>query len=360
MSEQISTVDQTPKVPRVPWGTRLLRWREPITWASILLTIGFLVGGVVEILLNLFRRGMGFGRAARALSSSVATGWLVLVVLLVCACAYIKPATGHAKLLARVAALVTSVVVAYDLFLLVADLTGGGTFSSIALEIIGALLAMSVKAVLALFLWRMSVVLKGPRKAPVVVTAPEPGLAPVWQAEEAVGDQWAHPGTPAAPVGVAPGAGGFATSPGQPPDWRSGMQGLSSVFGGAPGATSDQDQPVAQQSADQQPVAQQPVTQQPAAQPSKPTQWPPSSVAAAQAPDEGPSSPQPPAAPQQGKTPRTPSLIKLDAADPSAMPDNSAETGPVTFTARERADGAQLEQPDEDHGADPGRPAQDS
>mgnify|MGYP000911688126 CR=1 FL=1 len=360
MSEQISTVNQPPKAPRVPWGTRLLRWREPITWASILLTIGFLVGGVVEILLNLFRRGMGFGRAARALSSSVATGWLVLVVLLVCACADIKPVTGHAKLLARVAALVTSVVVAYDLFLLVADLTGGGTFSSIALEIIGALLAMSVKAVLALFLWRMSVVLKGPRKAPVVVTAPEPGLAPVWQAEEAVGDQWAHPGTPAAPVGVAPGASGLATNPGQPPDWRSGMQGLSSVFGGAPGATSDQDQPVAQQSADQQPVAQQPVTQQPAAQPPQPTQWPPSSVAAAQAPAGGPSSSQPPAAPQQGQAPRTPSLIKLDAADPSAMPDNSAETGPVTFTARERADGAQLEQPDEDHGADPGRPAQDS
>jgi hypothetical protein len=353
------------KAPKPPLSVRLLRWRAPLALLSIVGIIGLMVAGVVEVVLNLVRRDMAFGRATRGLSSSVAVGWVVLMVVLICLCAFVKPVVRQARKLARFGAVVALVVVVYDLFLLVADLWGGATPSGIFLEVLGALLAIAVKMVMGLFLWRLARVVKPAPEADSLPDAPA-GTSPaqsIWQTEEAMGTQWARPGMQTGGVNAtaAGGAGqaqqmplgqAISMAPGASAvvgDWRRGVQGVSTGFAGphqAPWSTPATD-------------VQRDLPAASAVQTDAPDQWPPaprsgktqssekmngskpqqSTADAVRVPGKGsPSSSH--TAPTQ--PPKGPSLVKLTNPDDAA---SSADTGPVPFNVVAKDD---LESPTTD------------
>lgn len=405
MSEQITTMSpqdtKASSAPRVPLGQRLLKWREPATWVAVMLTFGFLAAGLIQILLNLFNHHMGLGRATRALSSSVAIGWLVFVLLLVGACAYIRPETGHVKLLSKIAAISTWLVVAYDLFLLATDLSGGGTVSSIVLEVIGALIALGVKAGIAAILWRISATLKAPER-PARRSANEE-LPTVWRAEEAVSNQWAKPADELGLGNVHDGGSALSESQrSRPADWRSGVAGLSTAFAAARPTppepeTSRPESPATNQHPTNQPVssvqhsqARLEAHEESEAGPSLSAGDAASARTAddaarsvgtagdvvspgaqtlntgtsgdgpsdAGSPDAGsPDAGGPDAgASGAGSLSTTPSLIRIDAMTPRDV----SQTGPVVFNPQEHADGATVAGDQESgHGADdPGKRAQ--
>ena len=183
----------------------LKRIREPLTWAVIVLVAANLVLGIVQLVQQV-RQAVPLFEAFQSLGGSAMSISLVIaVVALVSTCFFIAPATGHARLVTLVAAIVLSVgvlltLVSYVLGAIAADDPFGRV-----VEIIGSLIDLLLKGVGAGALW---VLLRGVTAGRIDTAPPAPvgeetsedetGLAEpdvpqprtTWQRSEAAGAVW--------------------------------------------------------------------------------------------------------------------------------------------------------------------------
>lgn len=177
----------------------LKRIREPLTWAVIGVVAANIVLRIVQLVLML-QQGVPVFEALQDIGSSLLNMTLVVVVVaLVCTCFFMAPATRHAILVTRVAAVVLTVGVLLTLGSMLGVLASANLLG-VAFELIGSLLDLVLKALAAGALW---VLVRGvhagridtapPVTAPVLEPVPEPAAdeAPtVWKRDEAAGAVW--------------------------------------------------------------------------------------------------------------------------------------------------------------------------
>jgi len=178
----------------------LKRIREPLTWAVIAVVGANIVLRLVQLVLEL-QRSVPVFEAAQEIGGSLLNMTLVVaLVALVCTCFFITPATNHALLVTRVAALVLTVGVVLTLVATLLGVVASANLLGVAFELIGGLLDLILKAVAAGALW----VLARGVDAGRIDTAPaaEPGILEpvpeaadeenptVWKRGEAAGAVW--------------------------------------------------------------------------------------------------------------------------------------------------------------------------
>ncbi len=190
----------------------LKRIREPLAWVALVAVTGGLVLGVVQLVLLQARDKVPVFSAFQSIGLSILNLPLVLALLaLVCLCLFMAPATRHAVLVTRLAAIVTSVGTLLQLVCMVLGVAASANAFGVLMEILGGLLDVLVKAVAAGALW---ILLRGvgagrlevaPGAAPAAALEPtEPRAQPVWRPEQATGTAWrtaseaAAGGTPSA------------------------------------------------------------------------------------------------------------------------------------------------------------------
>ncbi|PFG15913.1 hypothetical protein ATK74_0434 [Propionicimonas paludicola] len=174
------------------------RFREPFTWAVTAVLLGGLVLGVVQIWLQVASGAPLLG-TLQSLGGNLMNLTVVFALVgLVCTCLFAAPATRDALLVTRVAAGVVSLGV---LLTLVANLLGlfAGTGTlDIAMDLIGGLLDLVLKALAAGALWLLARGVSAGRIEPAAeLVAGEdqsdpatPSAPTTWRREEAVGTAW--------------------------------------------------------------------------------------------------------------------------------------------------------------------------
>lgn len=197
----------------------LKRIREPLAWVALVAVTGGLVLGVVQLVLLLTRDKVPVFSAFQSIGLSILNLPLVLALLaLVCLCLFMAPATRHAVLVTRLAAMVTSVGTVLQLVCMVLGVAASPNAFGVLMEILGGLLDVLVKAVAAGALW---ILLRGvgagrlevaPSATPATVLEPaEPKAQPVWRPEQATGTAWRTANEAAA--GAVPSALGDENAP---------------------------------------------------------------------------------------------------------------------------------------------------
>lgn len=200
----------------------LKRIREPLAWAVIAVVAANIGLGIGQLVLQL-QQDVPVFEAFQEIGTSLMNMPVVLaVVVLVCTCFFIAPATPHALLVTRVAAWVLSIgVVLTAVCTLLGAAASAGTLA-VVLEVVGVLLDLVLKALAAGALW---VLLRGvhagridtaPNALPAVEPpAPDPArdVRTTWQRGEATGAVWrtaedAASGAPGAARMPEPGAAG--------------------------------------------------------------------------------------------------------------------------------------------------------
>jgi hypothetical protein len=178
----------------------LKRIREPLTWAVIAVVAAYLVLGMVQLVLQL-QQGMPVFEVLQDLGSSLMNMTLVVVVVaLVCTCFFIAPATPHALLVTRVAAIVLSVGVLLTLVCSMLGVVASANPVGVAFEIVGSLLDLILKALAAGALW---VLVRGVHAGRIDTAPPAPPVVldpveaepveenpTVWKRDEAAGAVW--------------------------------------------------------------------------------------------------------------------------------------------------------------------------
>lgn len=202
-------------------GELLRRMREPLAWLLLAVTVLYVVLDLIRFGWSLGHDKVGLAVAARSTGNSVGLVWVLLDLGIVLCCVLIDPPVRRARAVTLAAALVVSVVSAYDLFLLVVGLIGGGSALGRVLEAIGGFLEVLCKGVIAVILWRLWAL---PRTwgdgsfsgSGSGGSAPDPasGSEPLWQQDEAVTMTWdraedaarglAGHGVPGSSQGAAP------------------------------------------------------------------------------------------------------------------------------------------------------------
>ncbi len=182
----------------------LKRIREPLTWAVIVLVAANIVLRIVELVLQV-QQAVPLFDAFEAIGGSLLNISLVIaLVALVCTCFFIAPATPHARLVTLLAAWVLTVGVVLTLASYVMGAAAADDPFGRALEIVGSVLDLVLKAVAAGALW---VLLRGvaagridtaPAARPMTIepvagetvepAASEPRTT--WQRDEAAGAVW--------------------------------------------------------------------------------------------------------------------------------------------------------------------------
>ncbi|GAB2471918.1 hypothetical protein GCM10027030_02980 [Luteococcus sediminum] len=202
------------------------RFREPAA-------LGVLGISVVYILISLVRWGylLVQGEPLSAASRAVGGSSLSIVMVLLCflaatACLGIAPATRRATQVVRWAAMVVGLAAALEAIFLVLGVPGapGGPFVS-ALEVLGGLLEISLKAAAAVLLVRT---LRGTREEQAAALPERPRVVEVesveesepqaasWKADQAAGAVWTRAGDAA--------SGAAASTWGHPGESSSGWQ----------------------------------------------------------------------------------------------------------------------------------------
>lgn len=184
------------------------RFREPITWLLLGVTVLYVVLDLAKLGWAVLHDHLGLVASARQITTSVGLVWILLDLAMVLCCVLIRPRIHRSVLVTRTAAIVVTVVVGYDLFLLVAGVAGAGSVFGGVLEVVGGLLEVLCKAVVAAVLWRIARILTTRHRAAVSGTSSKPvGTQPVWQPNDAAGVSW---GRAADAAGMDPAAADHA------------------------------------------------------------------------------------------------------------------------------------------------------
>jgi hypothetical protein len=187
------------------------RIREPFTWAVVAVLLAGLVIGLVRIVLDAGSK-LPLLAALQASGGDLMNLTVVFALVgLVCTCLFVAPATRNALLVTRVSAVVVSLGVAVSALVDVLGLFGAPDALTVAMDSLGGLLDLVLKAMAAGALWLLARGVSAGRIEPAesVTTAEEsvitPGPAAVsWRREDAVGTAWgsaadAASGQPGAP-----------------------------------------------------------------------------------------------------------------------------------------------------------------
>lgn len=217
----------------------ILRFREPATWLVLAVTVAGMVLALVRSGVHLVTGGSGAIAASQDVANSAMNLTLVVVIVaLVNACLFIRPASPRALAVARASALVVTTGTILTLVAMVIGLTASAGALGVILEALGGLLDFVLKFAASVVLWLMARALRAGRldlptaaaPAAPVVEAPAGDdrgrQAPTWRPSEASGSVWrtasdAAEGAPAAGHG-APGTGTWhrveRPKPSQEPD----------------------------------------------------------------------------------------------------------------------------------------------
>ncbi len=197
------------------------RIREPFAWAMAVILVAQLVTGVVRIVLDTGPK-LPLLAALQAAGGDLMNLTVIFALVgLVCTCLFVAPATRHALLVTRVSAIVVSGGVVVSALVDLVGLFGAPDLLTVAMDSLGGLLDLVLKAMAAGALWLLA---RGvgagriePAESPATPDDPPvlPGPAPVsWRREDAVGTAWGsaadaasgQPGKPRLEVGSAPSA----------------------------------------------------------------------------------------------------------------------------------------------------------
>lgn len=198
------------------------RYREQATILVLVLSTVAMVLSLVRFALAMFKYRIVIGVAALEVGGgALPMGWVVLIVALTLSCALVKPPSQRAAPLLKAGALIITIGVGLGVvFLLLALVFHSlGVFATV-LEVTGAALELAIKIGAAWMLWRFLGTLADPA-APGATVQPSaltataepttPGVAPVWQPDEAVGAEWRRAGDAA--TGAEASVVGAATDP---------------------------------------------------------------------------------------------------------------------------------------------------
>ena len=131
----------------------LKRIREPLTWAVIAIVAANIVLGMVQLVLQLVA-DVPVPIAFAEIGASLMNVSLVLaVVVLVCVCFFIAPATRHALAVTKVAAWVLSIGAALTLVCWGLGIAASANTLAVVLEFLGGFLDLLIKALAAGSLW---------------------------------------------------------------------------------------------------------------------------------------------------------------------------------------------------------------
>lgn len=205
---------------RKGWAVRenLKRIRQPVTWAVLAIICASQVLGVVRLTILVFWEKTQVFAAFQEIGSSIMSLSLVIaLVLLVCACLFVPPATPQAIRLAKVSAWVVAVGTLLQLICLILGLAASANAFGLIMEILGGVLDIALKAVAAGVLWVLVRGVKSGRldlapAVPEVADAPATTTAhPVWRPEQATGTAWRSARDAA--TGARPDAGAVPDQP---------------------------------------------------------------------------------------------------------------------------------------------------
>lgn len=198
------------------------RYREQAAILTLVLATIAMVLSLVQFALAIFKDRIVVGVAALEVGGgSLPMGWVILIVGLALSCALVKPPSERAARLVKAGALIITIGVGLGVVFLVLALVfhSLGVFATI-LEVTGAALELALKAAAAWLLWRVLDSVPGPSaqpgtEQPAVLAATgvptAPGVAPVWEPDEAVGAEWHRAGDAA--TGAVASVVGTATDP---------------------------------------------------------------------------------------------------------------------------------------------------
>ncbi|HVK44893.1 MAG TPA: hypothetical protein VM429_08310 [Micropruina sp.] len=175
----------------------LKRIRQPVTWAVLVIIGASLVLGVVRLSILVFWDKTQVFAAFQEIGSSIMSLSLVIaLVLLVCACLFVTPATPQAIRLAKLSAWMIGIGTALQLICLILGLAASANAFGLIMEILGGLLDIALKGVAAGVLW---VLVRGVKSGRLDMASPvpeveapvqAPGTVPVWRPEQATGTAW--------------------------------------------------------------------------------------------------------------------------------------------------------------------------
>lgn len=186
------------------------RVREPFAWAVLAVLVASMVLGVVQTVRQVQAEVPVFA-AFQAIGGNLMNISVVLIlIVLVCTCLFVSPATRNALLITKLAAWVVTVGVAATLAVNVLGIFATPNFFAVMVEVLGGLVDLVLKALGAGALWVLARGVDAGRiEAASASTgtlvrpeSPEPVPATVWQPAEAVGTAW---GTAADAAAGAPG-----------------------------------------------------------------------------------------------------------------------------------------------------------
>jgi hypothetical protein len=187
------------------------RVREPFTWAvAAVVLVGLVIGGT-RIWLQV-GSGVALLDALQASGGDLMNLTVVFALVgLVCTCLFVAPATRHALVVTRVAAGAVSLGVLVTLVANLLGLFAGLGTLSVALDLLGGVLDLVLKALAAGALWLLARGVGSGRIEPAAAELPpaddQPSAAPSpaavsWRPEDAVGSAW---GSAAEAASGAPG-----------------------------------------------------------------------------------------------------------------------------------------------------------
>lgn len=215
--------------------------REPVTIAVLVLAvIRMLVPLAALVIAPSPRDNLGLALLGAA-PNLLGIGWVLAIVALVLVCGLTEPPTRN---VARLAAAGAGVVIAATgisfVFLVVGTILAPTNWFGAALDIVGAVIDLGLKALGAVVLWRLwrhaprpeSAAIEpeaAPELEPADVDQTTASVEPVWRADEAVGAQWQRAGDAASGAEAAKAA---STTPeeGEQGRWavpQAGVQGVN-------------------------------------------------------------------------------------------------------------------------------------
>ncbi|MFZ0530516.1 MAG: hypothetical protein WAL91_08280, partial [Propionicimonas sp.] len=131
----------------------LKRIREPITWAVIAVVAANIVLGLVELGFRWSTGGLVPADFSDIGTSLMNVSLVLTVVVLVCTCFFITPATAHALLVTKVAAWVLTVGSLLTLVCWILGIAASANTLAIVLEFVGGFLDLVIKSLAAGSLW---------------------------------------------------------------------------------------------------------------------------------------------------------------------------------------------------------------
>lgn len=201
----------------------LKRFRQPLTWAAVLIIVASMVLSIVRLVVAVTTDQKPVFAAFQDIANSAMNLTLVFVlVALVCSCLFVSPPTPDAKRVLKVSAIVVSAGTLLTIVAMVIGVQASAGVVGVVLEFLGGLLDFILKAIASITLWlvlravsagRMGTAAAVSAAEPELEVTPGPARQPAtWEPSAAAGQVWrtakdaASGQAPTSATGERPGA----------------------------------------------------------------------------------------------------------------------------------------------------------